>query len=681
LRSPQIFLSSMLGKPTSVITMKDVATKSIWPNVLTTVAEFNESSMTSVIGQMGGGFIFWLALSGIVLLLVNKKKFEPINVAYLIGSLLYYAFVIHFNSTMNTAMKFIIVLSIPIIIGIIKIIALKEEVDHLGIALLILIWVLGTGYGFTKGIRFAILMVPAIAIGFGITAGLIYQFVAKWIGEGLSINKMLSKASVLAVLALLLVSPIISADKVARQEIPSMNDAWYDSLRGITDDSEDAIITSWWDFGHWFVTVAERRVTFDGGDQKRRIHWVGRTLLENDEDIAIGILRMLNCGQEYGFDKLNEFVGDQLKTYNLMIELVVLDGEQAMQKLLDYGLSEDQANEVLVLTHCEEIIPQYYITSQDMIGKSGVWAHFGSWDFKKASMYNQVNDEDYAEGTTILKEKFNLSEDSADTIYYEIQNTAADKWVSGWPSYRSGLASCSVQGNTAKCSDGVEVDLETYDVKFTGQSGTPYSIVYATKEGIVEKKFENPAIPITVALVPNGDSYKSIFMDPELSQSIFTKLFFFNGHGTTHFSLLSDKTTINGEKVQVWKVNFDGQEPLMLEQFMDKKDKVVKSGDEVSVGYIGYLKNGTIFDSSIIGWQELGITANSGFTGYEMNQFTFTVGAGQVIPGFNDAVIGMKINQTKVVEIPPEYAYGTDPAAHPLGNQTLGFKMILLDIK
>ncbi|MBU1704378.1 MAG: hypothetical protein KJ922_03360, partial [Nanoarchaeota archaeon] len=53
LRSPQIFLSSMLGKPTSVITMKDVATDSIWPNVLTTVAEFNESSMTSVIGQMG----------------------------------------------------------------------------------------------------------------------------------------------------------------------------------------------------------------------------------------------------------------------------------------------------------------------------------------------------------------------------------------------------------------------------------------------------------------------------------------------------------------------------------------------------------------------------------------------------------------------------------------------------
>jgi peptidylprolyl isomerase len=68
---------------------------------------------------------------------------------------------------------------------------------------------------------------------------------------------------------------------------------------------------------------------------------------------------------------------------------------------------------------------------------------------------------------------------------------------------------------------------------------------------------------------------------------------------------------------------------------------VVKSGDKVKVDYTGKLTNGDVFDSS---------------KGRE--PLAFTVGAGQMIQGFDKAVLGMKVSQTKTVTIPAAEAYG-----------------------
>ncbi len=66
-----------------------------------------------------------------------------------------------------------------------------------------------------------------------------------------------------------------------------------------------------------------------------------------------------------------------------------------------------------------------------------------------------------------------------------------------------------------------------------------------------------------------------------------------------------------------------------------------KDGDKVKVDYTGRLTDGTIFDSSV------------GKTPLE-----FTVGAGQMIKGFDAAILGMKEGETKVVTLTPDQAYG-----------------------
>ena len=66
-----------------------------------------------------------------------------------------------------------------------------------------------------------------------------------------------------------------------------------------------------------------------------------------------------------------------------------------------------------------------------------------------------------------------------------------------------------------------------------------------------------------------------------------------------------------------------------------------KEGDEVQVHYTGKLEDGTVFDTS-----------------QEGEPLSFTIGENRVIPGFEDAVLGMEPGDSKTTEIEPEQAYG-----------------------
>lgn len=68
---------------------------------------------------------------------------------------------------------------------------------------------------------------------------------------------------------------------------------------------------------------------------------------------------------------------------------------------------------------------------------------------------------------------------------------------------------------------------------------------------------------------------------------------------------------------------------------------IIKNGDTVKVHYTGTLENGEVFDSSL-----------------SREPLEFTLGQGQLIPGFEKAVIGLKAGDTTTAEIPSAEAYG-----------------------
>ena len=89
-----------------------------------------------------------------------------------------------------------------------------------------------------------------------------------------------------------------------------------------------------------------------------------------------------------------------------------------------------------------------------------------------------------------------------------------------------------------------------------------------------------------------------------------------------------------------------------------------QSGDTVQVDYTLKLADGSVYQTNV------GSTP-----------FQFTLGTGQVIAGFDAAVNGMAVGQTKTVKIPAAQAYGTQKSAsNPLAGQDLTFIITLLAI-
>ena len=137
------------------------------------------------------------------------------------------------------------------------------------------------------------------------------------------------------------------------------------------------------------------------------------------------------------------------------------------------------------------------------------------------------------------------------------------------------------------------------------------------------------------------------------------------GAGTTETQAVAEAPATK-PKVEVPK----DQPPagLQIEDLTEGSGSTATTGDTVTVHYVGVsYSTGKQFDAS---WDSPG-----------QEPFTFTRGAGGVIPGWDQGVAGMKVGGRRRLTIPPELGYGEQGQPPDIGpNETLIFVIDLLEV-
>ncbi len=106
-----------------------------------------------------------------------------------------------------------------------------------------------------------------------------------------------------------------------------------------------------------------------------------------------------------------------------------------------------------------------------------------------------------------------------------------------------------------------------------------------------------------------------------------------------------------------------GTGSLVVQDEIAGTGAAAQPGDTVSVNYTGKLENGSVFDTSV-----------------GKAPFQFTLGARQVIPGWDQGLVGMQVGGKRILIIPPALGYGAAGYGPIPPNATLTFEVDLLKI-
>ncbi len=146
-------------------------------------------------------------------------------------------------------------------------------------------------------------------------------------------------------------------------------------------------------------------------------------------------------------------------------------------------------------------------------------------------------------------------------------------------------------------------------------------------------------------------------------------MFYQSSHtgGVSHNNQVSEKTMTSDQTPAGTVAGASDTSELKIETTQQGTgDRAVKSGDTIAVQYTGKLTDGTKFDSSL----------DRG------TPFTFTIGAGQVIKGWDEGLLGMKVGEKRTLTIPSDKGYGATGAGGVIPpNATLIFDVELVSIK
>lgn len=354
----------------------------------------------------------------------------------------------------------------------------------------------------------------------------------------------LKKYFLIVVLVFALITPsVCGAFNISEGVIPGTNDYMWNSMTWINETQpENAVVTSWWDYGYLFEYAADRSTTFDGGSQHRMTtYFVGKALSTDDLELSAGIFRMLDNSDTLGIEKvLNVTDGNSTKSTNILFDILPRTADDAQQQLINkYHINKTDAEEIISYTHPENPCPVVFVGSSDMLQKASWWSYFGNWNFESQSSQHYtyhvateqttvppgktvkapISDESGVTANAVIKRGNGKNDTTAhvETVYSD----SGEKIMKDDEEYNPFKAS-----NLLLIEDGKLVKNES----IKGANDGNY----------------------TLLLMGNDNQYTPILMNNELVNSMFTRVYLFGGAGQDIFEEIHSD---NG--VRLFKLNYN----------------------------------------------------------------------------------------------------------------------------
>ena len=232
--------------------------------------------------------------------------------------------------------------------------------------------------------------------------------------------------------------------------------------------------------------------------------------------------------------------------------------------------------------------------------------------------------------------------------------------------YNHGLLTHAIKRTNERHDNSITIDFAVTDgptfrygvIDVTGDLAAPkgdYMKLVMLKQGDVFNRADVMAVLEKIRALDKAAKKEDIEVEPETeldtqNQSVAVRIALRDPHATHTVTVTAPASTSSS-----------GFSVVDLKHGTGLTAKV---GDAVSVHYKGTLKkNGTVFDDS-----------------HGRSPFTFTIGKGTVIKGFDAGVAGMKVGGKRRVTIPPDMGYGSRATGNIPAGSTLVFEIELLSI-
>ncbi len=577
-------ISGVIGASASAPAPVDTAPM---PDVFLTVSELVSSDAESIAGPFGP-FALGLGLLGFALPFCVPGPRQIWRLAALgLAAVIAAAFLAHAGAgrapTIGLALTLALGSAVAGWLGKALIPAAEAAAGILGFA-----WLGATLWMSFDGYRYILLVAAPLSIAAGVGVGRLGAAALMRWRAGRSPLRIVGFVAA-GGLAAAVVGPVAERGVgEAYRHHPLVTSAWAGAFAAVRQDSErNAIVDTWWDYGHWAKYFTERPVLLDGASlQNRTVQWMARALAAPTDTESLGLLRMLNCGAvidpESGaaarpYEMLRRWGLDPAAAFHAVTAVTQLPPAQLSAVLRDAGLSAQRTAALLKATGCTP--PQgFLVISTTDINLRG-WLVSGFWDPDRAyavELARRRYSPDAA--ASILEQRLGLTDSAARGLYAaaaavhtEAERAAfaapdAQAWSIGWRSCASSAEGLRCTLDLTESTTGVRLQDVIVDVEHPERTRvhilkrpmgapteeTPVLVELAEPDRLRDVALPGATVDLAVLVDPEG---RRVFVSrPGVVRSTLVRLALLDGRYSPQFQKVFDQPDIDGQRVTAWRI-------------------------------------------------------------------------------------------------------------------------------